>query len=426
MTQSDIAISAQGLGKSYKIGHRSETGRSETLRDAMVKGVSNFARKTGDVLRGRPLIAGDTIEEFWALKDVSFEVKRGEAVGIIGHNGAGKSTLLKVLSRITEPSSGKVEIRGRLSSLLEVGTGFHAELSGRENIFLNGAVLGMRRSQVQRKFDEIVSFAGVEKFLDTPVKRYSSGMYVRLAFSVAAHLEPEIMVVDEVLAVGDTEFQKKCVKKMGDVAGQGSTVIFVSHNLGLIETLCNKGLVLNRGSLKFAGDVREAADFYLKSTTALSHSTAKLNDRHNDSIELWNMSARESGADTVGACRSGGKAEINLHIRNTTSDPVDKVNLAVGIKGANGQLLTMLESRLVGSYFTLQPGDNEIRFTLGKLPLSAGTYSLSLRMDAGGVFLCRATDAGSIRVEGGSFFQNGGVPPAHLNIALTDFDVKQV
>ena len=192
------------------------------LRDVVARTAKGFARSAKDMSRGQQLIAGDEIEEFWALKDVSFEIKRGEVVGIIGRNGAGKSTLLKILSRITEPSAGRVEIRGRVASLLEVGTGFHPELTGRENIYLNGAILGMTRAEIRRKFDEIVAFAEVEKFLDTPVKRYSSGMYVRLAFAVAAHLEPEILVVDEVLAVGDAEFQKKCLGKMQDVAGQGA------------------------------------------------------------------------------------------------------------------------------------------------------------------------------------------------------------
>src|SRR5262249_43592020 len=203
------------------------------------------------MLRGRQLVAGDEVEEFWALKDVSFEVKRGEVVGIIGRNGAGKSTLLKVLSRVTEPSTGRVTIKGRVASLLEVGTGFHQELTGRENIYLNGAILGMTRAEIRRKFDEIVAFAEVEKFLDTPVKRYSSGMYVRLAFAVAAHLDPEILIVDEVLAVGDAEFQRKCLGKMGEVARGGRTVLFVSHNLPAVTNLCNDLITLAHGNIVF-------------------------------------------------------------------------------------------------------------------------------------------------------------------------------
>ena len=216
----DVVIRAEGLGKKYIIGHQAERERYVALRDVLARTAQSAWRKTLDMARGRAIVAGDTTEEFWALKDVNFEVKRGEVVGIIGRNGAGKTTLLKILSRITEPTEGQVTIKGRVASLLEVGTGFHPELTGRENIYLNGAILGMTRAEIKRKFDEIVAFAEVERFLDTPVKRYSSGMYVRLAFAVAAHLEPEILVVDEVLAVGDAEFQKKCLGKMDEVAGR--------------------------------------------------------------------------------------------------------------------------------------------------------------------------------------------------------------
>jgi len=261
----DIVIRAKGLGKKYIIGQQAERERYVALRDVLARGAWNAWRKTADMARGRAIITGDTVEEFWALKDVSFEVKRGEVLGIIGRNGAGKSTLLKILSRITEPSEGRVAIKGRMASLLEVGTGFHPELTGRENIYLNGAILGMTRAEIKRKFDEIVAFAQLEKFLDTPVKRYSSGMYVRLAFAVAAHLEPEILVVDEVLAVGDVEFQKRCLGKMQDIAtGQGRTVLFVSHNMGAIQSLCGSAIVLEQGRKAFQGNAEKAVGFYLR------------------------------------------------------------------------------------------------------------------------------------------------------------------
>ena len=228
---SDVAIHVENLSKQYQIGqlHR----RNDTLRDAIMAGLGRLRRPSHSANQNQK-----SSGTFWALKDVSFEVKRGEVMGIIGHNGAGKSTLLKILSRITEPSSGRAEIHGRVGSLLEVGTGFHQELTGRENVYLSGAMLGMRREEIDRKFDEIVDFAGVEKFLDTPIKRYSSGMNVRLGFAVAAHLEPEILLIDEVLAVGDAEFQKKCLGKMGDVAREGRTVLFVSHKMGAVLSLC--------------------------------------------------------------------------------------------------------------------------------------------------------------------------------------------
>lgn len=262
---SDTVIAVENLSKSYLVGHQSgQRERYTALRDVIAREARNFARKTVDLIRGRQIVQGDEIEEFWALQDVSFEVKQGEVLGVIGRNGAGKSTLLKILSRITEPTRGRAILRGRVASLLEVGTGFHPELTGRENIFLNGAILGMAHKEIARKFDEIVAFAEVEQFLDTPVKRYSSGMYVRLAFAVAAHLEPEILVVDEVLAVGDVEFQRKCLGKMGEVSRRGGrTVIFVSHNMSAINSLCSKGLYLQRGRLQQVGDTRAVVSKYL-------------------------------------------------------------------------------------------------------------------------------------------------------------------
>jgi lipopolysaccharide transport system ATP-binding protein len=263
---SDTVIKVQGLSKSYLVGHAAARDeRYSTLRDTVIRSTTGFARKTRDILRGRPIIQGHAVEEFWALKDVSFEVRAGDSLGIIGRNGAGKSTLLKVLSRITEPTAGRIEITGRVASLLEVGTGFHMELTGRQNIYLNGAILGMGRQEIRRKFDEIVSFAEVDSFLDTPVKRYSSGMYVRLAFAVAAHLEPEILIVDEVLAVGDAAFQRKCLGKMGDVASEGRTVLFVSHNMGMVTQLCSSCMLLDKGATVATGETSGIVDMYLRS-----------------------------------------------------------------------------------------------------------------------------------------------------------------
>jgi lipopolysaccharide transport system ATP-binding protein len=273
---SKSAIIVENLSKKYVIGHRhSSSGQKYqyiALRDVIGHEFRNVARKAADFVRGGQVIQGDEVEDFWALKDVSFEVKHGEVLGIIGRNGAGKSTLLKILSRITEPTNGRVILSGRIASLLEVGTGFHPELTGRENIFLNGAILGMTRREIHRKFDEIVAFAEVERFLDTPVKRYSSGMYVRLAFAVAAHLEPEILVVDEVLAVGDADFQRKCLGKMDEVSRkQGRTVLFVSHNYTAIRGLCTHGLFLHNGAASPKSDVRSAlADYAFERQTSLA------------------------------------------------------------------------------------------------------------------------------------------------------------
>lgn len=261
-----IAIKVENLSKSYSIKHQ-QGNQYETLRDVITNKVLSFFKRCVFLKNSNSDGAMET-EEFWALKNVSFEIEKGEKIGIIGRNGAGKSTLLKLLSRITEPTNGKVSYNGRMASLLEVGTGFHPELTGRENIFLNAAILGMSRSETRNKFKEIVEFAEIEKFLDTPVKRFSSGMYVRLAFSIAAHLNPDILIIDEVLAVGDTVFQKKCIKKINEISDSGATVLFVSHNAGIVRALCNKALYLENGDLKEYGDVDIVLAKYMKNTEA--------------------------------------------------------------------------------------------------------------------------------------------------------------
>ena len=255
---SDTVVRVENLSKKYIIGHQKQESYT-TLRDSIANGAKGLLKP---FQRGKSQVADPTSEDFWALKDVSFEIKQGDRLGIIGRNGAGKSTLLKILSRIVEPTNGSIRIKGRVASLLEVGTGFHPELTGRENISLNGAILGMSKEEITRKFDEIVAFAEVEKFLDTPVKRYSSGMYVRLAFAVAAHLEPEVLIVDEVLAVGDAAFQKKCLNKMGEVAGEGRTILFVSHNISALNTLCNEAVYLERGRVKEVGKATNVLKSY--------------------------------------------------------------------------------------------------------------------------------------------------------------------
>lgn len=282
---SEPVIRVENLSKKYIIGHQKQE-KYTTLRDM----IANGAKSVVQTITNSRDRASNNREEFWALKDIAFEIKQGDRVGIIGRNGAGKSTLLKILSRITEPTKGRINIRGRVASLLEVGTGFHPELTGRENIFLNGAILGMSKVEIKRKFDEIVAFAEVEKFLDTPVKRYSSGMYVRLAFAVAAHLEPEILVVDEVLAVGDAQFQKKCLGKMEQVGKEGRTVLFVSHNLGAIKSLCSSSIVLASGNLIYQGSVSKAISYYNntreKATSNYYGSKAEKNTPYIKKIEV--------------------------------------------------------------------------------------------------------------------------------------------
>lgn len=281
MMDSDLSILVRGIGKRYKIGAAQQ--RTDTLRDL----ITLQAERIGSTLRGKRRKSNEA-DHIWALRDVNFEVKRGQALGIIGRNGAGKSTLLKVLSRVTDPTEGYGELRGRVGSLLEVGTGFHPELTGRENIFLNGAILGMHKKEIEARFDEIVAFSEVEKFIDTPVKRYSSGMYLRLAFAVAAHLEPEILVVDEVLAVGDADFQRKCLGKMGDVANSGRTVLFVSHNMSAILRLTQDSIVLDKGKVLLRAPSSEAVDFYL------NRGLSKLGERfwEEDEVPVWSTPFR--------------------------------------------------------------------------------------------------------------------------------------
>ncbi len=293
---SEVVIKAENLGKKYIIGHQASAGY-KTFREQMQHHAHNFYSRTKKMITGQQVTEGDELEEFWALKEISFDINKGDRVGIIGKNGAGKSTLLKVLSRITEPTTGKVSIKGRVASLLEVGTGFHPELTGRENVFLNGAIMGMSRSEIKRKFDEIVDFSGVEKFLDTPVKRYSSGMYVRLAFSVAAHLEPEILVVDEVLAVGDAEFQKKCLGKMQDVSSsEGRTVLFVSHNMPALLSLCNKAILLKSGKFENMGRADEIVQEYILSVANGNTDISSAIKIHSDKTKLLSVSVKQNNA----------------------------------------------------------------------------------------------------------------------------------
>ena len=335
------AIKVEGLGKSYLVGHNAARAERYTaLRDVMARNVHDLARKTRDMIHGRPIIQGDEVEEFWALKDVSFEVEQGETLGIIGRNGAGKSTLLKVLSRITEPTKGRITLQGRVASLLEVGTGFHPELTGRENIFLNGAILGMTRREIQRKFDEIVAFAEVEQFLDTPVKRYSSGMYVRLAFAVAAHLEPEILVVDEVLAVGDAAFQKKCLGKMGAVAKEGRTILFVSHNMGAISNLTERALVLDNGALLRDVTTTDAISLYLLSGYA-SQTMWQAERQTEHPIQILSIGILNDH-DQLAADLDVTK-DFSIKISYRIRQPIRNSVIAVNIHAADGTHLVSLE-----------------------------------------------------------------------------------
>ena len=345
------------------------------MRDVLANGAKRVAHKLC-----HPFAAsenGPTYEEFWALKDISFDIKQGDRVGIIGRNGAGKSTLLKILSRITEPTTGRIRIRGRVSSLLEVGTGFHPELTGRENIFLNGAILGMSKAEIKSKFDEIVAFAEVEKFLDTPVKRYSSGMYVRLAFAVAAHLEPEILVVDEMLAVGDAQFQKKCIDRMDEVSREGKTVLFVSHNFPAVQRLCNRGILLESGTVKSQGEVSAVLSEYMQAAS-LGEEAANVNVRPGEARFVdWRL--RNTSSEMMHSCYS--RDECTVEFRLVVRRNVVGASMGFAIWSSEGVLVLAVSSLdNDGKYHDLYEGTYRAMLRV-KLPIKADTYQIEARLN---------------------------------------------
>ncbi len=349
--------------------------------------------------------SSDTI---WALKDVSFEVKPGEVVGIIGRNGAGKSTLLKILSRITEPTEGCAEIHGRVGSLLEVGTGFHPELTGRENIYLNGAILGIKRAESESKFDEIVAFAEVDKFIDTRVKHYSSGMYLRLAFAVAAHLEPEILVVDEVLAVGDAAFQKKCLGKMGDVAKQGRTILFVSHNMAAVEHLCGYAVLLSQGKNICMGDVPKVIEQYLHFERPSKQSNEGLGADKTGTIILMAVHPLDEHLKPIPAVQCGGELCLAISIKSTA--PLSKLTLAVGINTPHDMRVVVLHSGVTGKELEFPAGTHVVICRIPHLPLAPGVYLLDLKIVTGSTVAIWAPRVEQLCVESGDFYNTGKLP----------------
>ncbi len=360
------AVKVEGLSKRFLLGQNFE---------------HTLSSRVGDLLRGKGLRKSAGREEFWALRDVDFEVAEGEALGIIGGNGAGKSTLLKVLSRITPPTTGRARVKGRLSSLLEVGTGFHPELTGRENVFLNGAILGMRKAEVARKFDEIVSFSGVEKFIDTPVKRYSSGMYVRLAFAVAAHLEPDVLIIDEVLAVGDADFQARCLGKMGEVAREGRTILFVSHNLGAVSRLCSRCVILKQGSVKYFGQASQAIMLYQE------RERADVDGGKNNALQLLSTQPQQKGPlDVSLSLTEGAKGkvirtndDISLGV-DLLFEHLDDYGIDLIIEDDDGVPLAVMPSHLLlGQTFPAKRSARHI-LRIDRLPFAAGEYYISLRI----------------------------------------------
>lgn len=380
---SDVIVCAENIGKRYTLSHQA-AGGYQKFSDALMHAAAAPVRWMKAGGRGSDMTAAQ--EDFWALKDVSFEIRRGEVAGIIGRNGAGKSTLLKILSRITEPTTGRITLGGRVASLLEVGTGFHPELTGRENIFLNGAILGMRKNEIKSRFDEIVAFAEVERFLDTPVKRYSSGMYVRLAFAVAAHLEPEILVVDEVLAVGDAEFQKKCLGKMQDVASGGRTVLFVSHQMPAVQRLCTSGMVLDAGHVVMRGGVEECLAAYLQGGDRRVRFSADLSKRPQtdaDSFKYLSIAVTDGNGHPVEHLMVGQECDIELRFECVRAHRELIIGLAVRTPDEFPLFATHNNDH--GRTFALEAGVYSVRMHLRPNFLRQGRYSISVGAISSGV-----------------------------------------
>ncbi len=406
------AIRVDDLGKRYRVCRTHSAKDYRTLRESLVAAAATPFRR----LAGRRDEAPD--EDFWALQGVSFEVQPGEVVGIIGNNGAGKSTLLRVLSRITRPTTGRVELRGRVGSLLEVGTGFHPELTGRENVFLNGSILGMARREIARRFDEIVAFAEVERFLDMPVKRYSSGMYVRLAFAVAAFLEPEILLVDEVLAVGDAAFQSKCLGKMNEVSRSGRTVFFVSHNMASIAELCGLGLHLERGQIVGVGPAVERVAAYLSSLrkSGATPLAARVDRSGTGDVRLTALEFRDAAGRPVGHIHSGDGLTLDLGFE-ARGEPAE-LFASVSIINELGTPIATLANVYTNDKLLGPSRSGRLACSIESLPLAPGRYLFHVDLKADGRFADQVAGAGELEILSGAFFASGITPPASLGSFL--------
>ena len=420
---SDIAVKVENLGKKYIIGHRSnEYARFNEYLTGLGKSI---LRRLRNPLK--PYDVSLELEEFWAVRNVSFELKKGDRLGIIGHNGSGKSTTLKMLSRITTPTEGRITMRGRAASLLEVGTGFHPELTGRENIYLNGSILGMTRAEIRSKFDEIVDFSGVEKFLDTPVKRYSSGMYVRLAFSVAAHLNPEILVVDEVLSVGDAEFQKKCIGKMQDISSDsGKTILFVSHNMIAIQSLCNKGIVLDQGKVIFSGDIAQAISKYIESRKIISNQP--LAERSEKSygdgrLRFTKCSLKDGSGKEVFSVPLGSKAVLEVEF-DCKEEMEGDIQISVGFYNSFNVRVITLSTRNLAMKCHFRKGANRIRFLLPRMPLYPDNFSISLYAEKDTSTMAHIIDAATFQTIAGSFYVPDELSRPYKSLVAVNYTVE--
>ena len=423
-----VVIRVENVSKQYRLGTISRRMLYQDVQSGFARmlGRPDPHEKITEGGAGRAAIGGIS-DYLWALREVSFEVNEGDVVGIIGRNGSGKSTLLKILSRITAPTEGRVFLKGRVACLLEVGTGFHPELTGRDNIYLNGSILGMTRAEITRKFDEIVDFSGVEKFIDTPVKRYSSGMTVRLAFAVAANLEPEILVIDEVLAVGDAAFQKKCLGKMSAVAREGRTILFVSHQSAAVEHLCSRGVMLEGGRLRFDGTQTEAIARYVESFNQEGVGLAKRTDRRgNGQIRIVAIELRDTEGRPLAHASAGQDVDVCLFFENASPDiPRPGLVITISVTTTLDMPVFVLDNLLTGD--SLGGGEIPERGAfvcrLRRLPLPTSTYRLSYVISSqslGGTLLDAIDGAVELHVEGGDFFGTGKMPRIEAGVALVD------
>lgn len=414
----ELAIRVESIGKQYHIG--GPQIRYRTLRETLVQSAKRPFLRISNSLRGNAYGASDLNKIIWALKNISFEVKPGEAIGIIGRNGAGKSTLLKVLTRITEPTEGAAEIRGRVGSLLEVGTGFHPELTGRENVYLNGAILGMKKVEIERKFDEIVDFAEIEKFLETPVKHYSSGMYVRLAFAVAAHLEPEILFVDEVLAVGDIAFQQKCLGKMDSIAKEGRTILFVSHNLAAVENLCRRGLVIDSGYLVCDDTQTNAIAHYLSRITP--HNTILDTDQRSGSglIRVTEIQFRDMQGNRLNILQSGQDVDVYLFYRTNPGYKDNWAHVGISVSNQAGVKIFSQSTRMAGTKFVKLGSTGAFVCRIPKIPLPPANYWLDFNVKVDEVYADSLTEAIKFSVVEGDFYKSGQLPNSQSGVSLVE------
>lgn len=412
MAKDNTAIKVENLSKRYRIGLKQQMHDSfgSAILDIVKSPVRNFRKYRSLYVFDE----NDSEDTIWALKNISFELHKGEVLGVIGHNGSGKSTLLKILSRVTDPTEGRAEIRGRVSSLLEVGTGFHPELTGRENIYLNAIILGMSKQEVNQKFDEILAFSEIGNFIDTPVKRYSSGMKVRLAFSVSAYLDPEILIVDEVLAVGDAAFQKKCLGKMENVASTGKTVLFVSHNMAAIQSLCTRAIILERGKLIGDFSVEKAIQKYI--TSAQERATLNTLSERDDRIggDIFRFVQIDfidpDTSDPINILISGRPIIVRIRYYSNAPHTLTDVSLSIGFFMLPGAPLFTCRSDVIGKTFQLEKGEGELYCEIPKCPLMEGRYSFNLLADRSSGLLDRIGEAGFIDVEKGDFYGTGKMP----------------